>query len=161
MGHESQAETAVAIVTGGSSGAGREIALALVAWRWPVVIVYLDLQPAAEATVAELIAAGGTVIAVRADLSDDLDVQRMYTESITEFGVVDAVVHTTTDDPGLLCRHGARYLRQQGTVAITSAVDSLEPSVASALGDRHITVVRAPPDDVLALLAGWRHQTPG
>jgi DNA-binding CsgD family transcriptional regulator len=72
----------VAIVTGGSFPAGRYVARGLARWAWPVVIVYLDHQSRTEATVAEIIAAGGTTIAVRADLADDLDVQRLFTESI-------------------------------------------------------------------------------
>ncbi len=63
----------MAIVTGGASPAGRYIARGLARWTWPVVIVYLDHQVRAEATIAEIIAAGGTTIGVRADLADDLE----------------------------------------------------------------------------------------
>ena len=52
----------VAIVTGGSFPAGLHVARKLARWAWPVVIVYLDHQSQAEATIAEIIAAGGTTI---------------------------------------------------------------------------------------------------
>src|SRR5690349_24673473 len=104
----------VAIATGGSFPAGRHVARELARWAWPVVIAYLDHQSQAEATVAEIIGAGGTTIAVRADLEDDLDVQRLFTESITEFGGVDVVVHTTPNSSALLCRHAAWHVRRRG-----------------------------------------------
>ena len=86
----------VAIVTGGSSGTGREVARALTSWGWAIVIVYLEHQRAAEATVDEILAAGGKVVAVRADPADDLDVQRLFAESTAAFAGVDVVVHTTS-----------------------------------------------------------------
>jgi hypothetical protein len=39
---------------------------------------------------------------VRDRVADDLDVQRLFTESIAAFGGVDVVVHTTTDSAALL-----------------------------------------------------------
>ena len=86
----------VAIVTGGSSGAGREVARGLASWGWAIVVVYLEHQRTAEATVAEILAAEGKVVAVRADLADELDVQRLFAESTAAFAGVDVVVHTTT-----------------------------------------------------------------
>src|SRR5689334_18919588 len=41
---------AVAIVTGGSVGAGREIARGLASWGWAIVVVYLEQQRRTEAT---------------------------------------------------------------------------------------------------------------
>jgi 3-oxoacyl-[acyl-carrier protein] reductase len=73
----SHSDRAVAIVTNGASPDGRYVACGLARWAWPVVIVYLDHQLLAGSTAAEIIAAGGTTIAVRADLEDDLDVQRL------------------------------------------------------------------------------------
>ena len=102
-------------------GTAGDVARELARWAWAVVIVYLDHQSQAEATVAEIIAAGGTTIAVRADLADDLDVQRLFTESIAEFGGVDVVVHTTSDSAALLYQHAARHVRRRGAIVSTSA----------------------------------------
>ena len=161
MSFGSHAGRVVAIVTGGSFPAGRYVARGLARWAWPVVLVYLDHQSRAEATIAEIIAAGGITVAVRADLADDLDVQRLFTESIAEFGGVDVVVHTTSNSAALLCQHAARHVRQRGAIVITSAPELITPQVASQLRERGITVERVPPQAVLAYLDRWRQQNVG
>jgi 3-oxoacyl-[acyl-carrier protein] reductase len=151
---------AVAIVTGGASEPGRDVALGLARWRWAIVVVYLRHQSRAEATVAEVIAAGGTTVAVRADLADDLDVQRLFAESIAAFGGVDVVVHTTTDSGALLYRHAA-HVRASGAIVSTSAAEAITPEIARQLRERAITVDSAPPEAVLSFLDGWRRRTFG
>ena len=148
----------MAIVTGGSSGTGRQVARALASWGWAIVVVYLEHQRAAEATLAEILAADGKVIAVRADLTDDLDVQRLFAESIAAFAGVDVVVHTTTGRASLLYQHAARHVRPRGAVVSMSAAERVTPEVARQLRERGITVGRAPPDGLLAFLDGWRQQ---
>jgi len=113
---------AVAIVTGGSSQTGGDVARGLASPAWAIVVVYLEHQSRAEATVARIIAAEGTTVAVRADLADDLDVKRLFTESIAAFGGVDVVVHTTTDTAALLYQHAVRHIRARGAIVSTSAV---------------------------------------
>ena len=146
----------VAIVTGGSSGTGREVARALTGWGWAIVIVYLEHQRAVEATVDEILAAGGNVVAVRADPADDLDVQRLFAESTATFAGVDVVVHTTSDSDSLLYEHAARHVRSRGAIVSTSATGHITPGVARQLRDREISVGRAPPGDVLPFLDRWR-----
>jgi 3-oxoacyl-[acyl-carrier protein] reductase len=145
----------VAIVTGAASGVGREIALGVASWGAAIVVVYLDLQRSAEATVAEILAAGGTTVAVRADLTDELDVDRLFGESIAAFGGVDAVVHSTTDRAALLYRQAARHLRQGGAIVSVAGTDPLAPGIARQLRERGFTIARARPDAVLALLHRW------
>jgi 3-oxoacyl-[acyl-carrier protein] reductase len=84
----------VAIVTGGSSGTGLAAAHRLAASGYAVVISYLHRQRAAEAAVDAILAAHGDAVAVRADAADDLDVQRLFAETIAAFGGIDVVVHT-------------------------------------------------------------------
>jgi 3-oxoacyl-[acyl-carrier protein] reductase len=84
----------VAIVTGGSRGIGRATVDRLASRGYAVVVNYLHDQRAAEATVDAVLADRGAAVAVRADASDDLDVQRLFAETIEAFGGVDAVVHT-------------------------------------------------------------------
>ena len=148
----------VAIVTEGSSGTGRQVARALASWGWAIVVVYLEHQCAAETTLADILAADGTVIAVRADLTDDLDVHRLFAESTAAFAGVDVVVHTTTGSASLLYQHAARHVRPRGAVVSISAAQRVTPEVARQLRERGITVGRAPPDGLLAVLDGWRQQ---
>jgi NAD(P)-dependent dehydrogenase (short-subunit alcohol dehydrogenase family) len=150
---------AVAIVTGGASPAGRDVARGLAGPAWAIVVVYLDDQPSAEATVGAIIAADGTTVGVRADLEDELDVERLFTESIAAFGAVDVVVHTTTDHAALLYEHAARYLRQGGAIVSTAAAQPIPPATAPHLRERGITVGRAPPGAVLSFLEDWRDRT--
>ena len=157
MSFGTHSDGVVAIVTGGSIRAGRHVASGLADWAWPVVIVYLDHQSLIEATIAEIIAAGGTSIAVRADLADDLDVQRLFTESIAQFGGVDVVVHATPNNAALLCKHAARHVRPGGTIVLDFAHEPIAPQVTSQLRERGITVERIPPQAVLAYLDRWQH----
>jgi hypothetical protein len=150
---------AVAIVTGGSFGAGREIARRLAGWGWAVVVVYLEHQRAVEATVAEILATGGTIVAVRADLDDDLDVRRLFAESSAAFGGVDVVVHTTTTRPSFLYEHAARHVRRGGAIVSVAPAHRVAPGVARELGERDISVGGTGPEEVLPFLDGWRGQT--
>ena len=84
----------VAIVTGGSRGVGGATARRLAAVGYAVVVNYLHDQRAAELTVEAILAGHCDALAVRADVADDLDVQRLFTETIAAFGGVDVVVHT-------------------------------------------------------------------
>ena len=83
----------VAIVTGGSRGVGRATIRRLAARGYAVVVNYLHDQRAAESTVEAILAGHRDAVAVRADVADDLDVQRLFAETITAFGGVDVVVH--------------------------------------------------------------------
>ena len=157
----SHSDRAVAIVTGGAFPEGRSVARGLARWSWPVVVVYLDHQLQAEATVAEIISAGGITIAVRADLADELDVQRLFSESIAVFGGVDVVVHTTANSAALLYRHAARHVRRPGAIVISSATDLVPPQVASQLRERGITLERVPSPTVLDYLDSWRQRNGG
>jgi 3-oxoacyl-[acyl-carrier protein] reductase len=149
---------AVAIVTGGAFGTGREVARGLAGWGWAIVVVYLDHQRTAEAAVADILAADGTVVAVRADLADDLDVQRLFSETGAVFAGVDVVVHTTTDSAPLLYRHAARHVRAGGAIVVVRAADGVTPAVALRLRERGICVGKAAPDEVLAFLDRWRRR---
>jgi 3-oxoacyl-[acyl-carrier protein] reductase len=83
----------VAIVTGGSRGVGRAIVQSLASSGYAVVVDYLHHQHAAESTVEMLLADNAAAVAVRADVTDELDVQRLFAETIEAFGGIDVVVH--------------------------------------------------------------------
>ena len=60
---------------------------------YSVVVNYLHDQPAAESAVDAILADNGDAVAVRADVADDLDVKRLFAETIAAFGRIDVVVH--------------------------------------------------------------------
>lgn len=85
-------EGRVALITGGSRGIGRGIALALGAAGANVVVNYRKDEDAAEATVAEIRAGGSDAIAIRASVADRDEVEALA-EQASAFGRVDALVH--------------------------------------------------------------------
>jgi 3-oxoacyl-[acyl-carrier protein] reductase len=115
----------VAVVPGGSCGAGREIARTLASRGYAVVVVYLRHQAEAEAAVEEILAANGTALAVRADVADALDVERLLDETNAAFGGVDVVVHTASDE---VTASLARELRARDitVIGVASGVDAME-----------------------------------
>ena len=159
----------VAIVTGGSVGIGREIVGELASRRYAVIVVYLDGQSSADAAVEAALAARAVAFAVRADLTDSLDVERLFTESIAACGRVDVVVHTTLQGASLLYRHAVRYLRHGAAIVALYSVEVLTPVVARALRERDVTINGVPPGleppgachgaaDLLACLDRWRRR---
>ncbi|MGB0095931.1 MAG: SDR family NAD(P)-dependent oxidoreductase [Solirubrobacteraceae bacterium] len=148
----------VAIVTGGSSGTGLEVARVLTRWGWEVVVVYLERQRTVDATVAEIQAADGNVVSVRADLADELDVQRLFAESVAAFDGVDVVVHTTTQTAALLYQHAARHVRPRGALVSLSGAVRVPLAVARQLRERGITIGSAHPDGLIGFLDRWRER---
>ncbi|MFI1465078.1 SDR family oxidoreductase [Nocardia carnea] len=84
----------VAVVTGGSRGIGRAISLELAARGSTVVVNYAGNATAAEEAVDAISAAGGTAIAVRADVADEYAVSALFDRAEAEFGGVDVVVNS-------------------------------------------------------------------
>jgi 3-oxoacyl-[acyl-carrier protein] reductase len=93
IGRDGSPAGRVAIVTGGSRGVGRAAIRRLAASGHAVVVNYLHDQRAAESTVEAILAGNSDAVAVRADVADDLDVERLFTETIAAFGGIDVVVH--------------------------------------------------------------------
>lgn len=160
---------AVAIVTGGACAIGREVVRRLVSRGYAIVVVYLGDQPSAEAAVEEILAARGTAVAVRADLTDDLDVERVFTETIAAFAGVDVVVHTTGRGAPVLYQHAALHLRHGAAIVSVSTAEPITPVLAQQLRERDITVNGLPPGleppgaahdvaDLIAFLDRWRHR---
>jgi 3-oxoacyl-[acyl-carrier protein] reductase len=93
MSADEQRKGRVAIVTGGSRGMGRETIQRLASLGYAVVVNYVHDQRTAESTVDAILEERGAAVAIRADVSDVLDVERLFGQTIETFGAVDAVVH--------------------------------------------------------------------
>ena len=95
----------VALVTGGSRGIGRSIALALASQGATVMINYLSNIRGAEEVVEDIQKGGGVARAIRADIADADQVEEMLTELVKEFQRIDFLVNNAgiTHD-GLLMR---------------------------------------------------------
>ncbi|MEV8343092.1 SDR family oxidoreductase [Streptomyces niveus] len=86
-------ERRVVIVTGGSRGIGRESAERLAADGHAVVVNYAGNQAEAEAAVAAVTESGGTAMAFRADVADDVAVSALFDAAEETYGGVDVLVH--------------------------------------------------------------------
>lgn len=86
-------EGQTAIVTGASSGIGAGVAKALAAEGAAVVINHSNSADKATAVLNEIKQAGGTGIVVKADVSNEADVQAMFKETFKQFGTVDILVN--------------------------------------------------------------------
>src|SRR5207342_2441175 len=86
-------EGKVAIVTGGNSGIGKAIALALAQAGANIVIDYVANPGAAEELERQIVALGDRAIGVEADVSRVADLQRLVDTSVRELGRVDIMVN--------------------------------------------------------------------
>ena len=159
--YDSSCTDRVAIVTGGSRGIGREVVRKLAHGGYAVVVGYIRDQGAADTIVDEVLAAGGTALTLRADVADELDVERLFAETAKAFGGVDVVVHaaghivagpaadydldrfdalqrTIVRGTFVVVREAARLLRDGGAIvnlagsALTPALPTDAASAASA-----------------------------
>ena len=83
----------VAIVTGGGTGMGRAIAKRLGAEGAAVVVNYRASRAEAEEAAAEIEAAGGTALALQADVADERQVRAMVAEVEERWGRLDILVN--------------------------------------------------------------------
>lgn len=82
-----------AVVTAGSRGIGRAIALRLGAAGANVVVNYHENRAAAEEVVAEIESSGPHAYAIQADLGSTHDVNRLFDEAEKTLGHIDVVVN--------------------------------------------------------------------
>jgi 2-deoxy-D-gluconate 3-dehydrogenase len=81
----------VAIVTGAGRGLGRAMAKAL-AQAGAKVICAARTQPQIDETAAQILDAGGTALAIRCDVTDSVQVDRLLTRSIENFARLDVMI---------------------------------------------------------------------
>ena len=87
-------ETKSAIVTGASGGIGRVVAKRLAKDGFAICVHYAGNPAKAESVVDEINNAGGTAVAVQADVAKAADVENLFKQTLEAFRKVDVVVHT-------------------------------------------------------------------
>jgi 3-oxoacyl-[acyl-carrier protein] reductase len=92
MANEAEVARA-AIVTGAVRGIGRATALKLARDGYQVVVNYRGDEAEASAVVEEISSAGGTAVAIRADVTDTEEAGGMIEQAINEFGRLDVLVN--------------------------------------------------------------------
>jgi short-subunit dehydrogenase len=80
------------VVTGASTGLGKA-SMATLAREGANIVASARTKDKLDAAVAEVTAAGGSAIAVAADMSDDLQVGKVIDAAVAEFGRLDALVN--------------------------------------------------------------------
>ena len=94
--------TQALIITGGTRGIGAQVALAAARLGWRMVLGYQNNRDRAEAMVVEVARAGGTAVAVAAELADEAAILRLFAAADREIGPVGRLVNSA----GIIGPHG-------------------------------------------------------
>lgn len=82
-----------ALVTGANSGIGLAVAVALANDGANVVVNYVTHPEAADAVVKQITDNGGNAIAIKADVSNEAEVQSMFQQMVAKYGTIDILVN--------------------------------------------------------------------
>lgn len=99
-----------ALVTGANSGIGQAIALAFADAGADVAVNYVSHAEAADAVVARIAAKGRRALALRADVSNEAEVDAMFAQMDAQWGGIDILVNCAGID-------GVRALAQDAKMA--------------------------------------------
>ncbi|HET7307131.1 MAG TPA: SDR family oxidoreductase [Gammaproteobacteria bacterium] len=91
--HTHSLQQQVALVTGASTGIGRQTAFALAEAGATVVVNYIGAREPADEVVGKISADGGRALAIEADISREDQVEAMFKQAIDRFGTVHILVN--------------------------------------------------------------------
>lgn len=94
----------VGLITGAGSGIGRATAIGLAQRGGKVVVADVNGEKA-DAVAAEIVALGGTAIAVVADMANPADIDAMVTRAVEQFGRLDVLHNNAFGVPPTLQRN--------------------------------------------------------
>jgi len=83
----------VAVVTGASKGIGAEIAKQLAAEGASVVVNYSSSKTGADKVVSEITAKGGKAVAIKANVAEKTEIEKLFSETKKAFGKLDVLVN--------------------------------------------------------------------
>ena len=83
----------VAVITGASRGIGKAIAQELARFGASIVVNYANSSKAAEELVSEITAAGGSAVALQADVSKEEEVDNLFKTVLEKFNKIDILVN--------------------------------------------------------------------
>jgi L-rhamnose 1-dehydrogenase len=158
-------EGKVAVVTGAARGIGRAIALRFAKEGASVVVDHPGEDAAAEEVLSRIRAAGGSAIAVSADVAKADEVSALFQETLSAFGGVDILVnnagicpfqdwwgmteelwdrvHAVNLKGAYLCSHAAsRIMRDQGRGGRIISLSSISALVGGSF-QTHYTPTKA------------------
>jgi glucose 1-dehydrogenase len=81
-----------ALVTGANSGIGQAVAIGLARAGADVIVNYVANEPAAQEVVSTIEAEGVKGLAIKADVSQEAQVQAMFKQALEAFGTIDILV---------------------------------------------------------------------
>ena len=88
----------IALITGSDSGIGQGTAVVFASEGADVVVHYLDDEAGAQQTAEQVRAHGRRAIVVRADISDEQQVEAMFDQAGSELGVIDILMNNAGVD---------------------------------------------------------------
>src|SRR5436309_2543306 len=135
------ADTKAFIVTGSSTGVGAATALQLARRGASVVINYSKSAAEAEETAQACTKAGGTAIAVRADVAKDEDCRKLAEAAVAKWGRIDGLVNNagTTKfasmrDLAALSAEDFQRIYAVNVIAAYQTIRACEPQLRSSRG---------------------------
>lgn len=86
-------EGKVAVVTGASKGIGASIAKLLAAEGASVVVNYASSKESADHVVGEITQNGGKALAIQANIANENDIKRLFSETQKAYGKIDILIN--------------------------------------------------------------------